>query len=114
MTSGCSDRHQLGRKIHPSCQYPQKHVLVEFLIKICYILEKSIIKLKEFNITFFGYPMFFAQFLPKLKTYLVSALPQLEHDHLTRHDARVMNFSARELICYHSLVDIPILTESEK
>ena len=58
--------------------------------------------------------MFFAQFLPELKTYLVSALPQLEHDHLTRHDARVMNFSTRELICYHSLVDIPILTESEK
>ena len=58
--------------------------------------------------------MFFAQFLPELKTYLVSALPILEHDHLTRHDARVMNFSTRELICYHSLVDIFLFCQSEK
>ena len=72
----------------------------------CYMLELSL-KLK---FTVFGYPMFFAQFLPKLKSYLVSALPQLEHDHLTRHGARVINLSARELICYHSLVDILILS----
>ena len=43
--------------------------------------------------------MFFAQFLPKLESDLVSTLPQLEHDHLTRHDARGMNLYLKENSC---------------
>ena len=35
--------------------------------------------------TFFGNPVFPAELLPELESNLVAALPQLEHDHLTRH-----------------------------
>ena len=52
----------------------------------------------EDEITFFRYPVFPAQLLPELEANLVAALPQLEHDHLTRHDCSALG----KLLCkYH-------------
>ena len=45
------------------------------------------------GITFFRNPVFPAELLPELEANLVATLPQLEHDHLTRHDCS-LSFSA--------------------
>ena len=63
------------------------HVLAESLRQNGF--NKDLARL-EADITFFRNPVLPAQLLPELEANLVTALPQLEHDHLTRHDVSTL------------------------
>ena len=56
--------------------------------------------------------MFPAEFLPELKSYLVATLPQLEHDHLTRHDEALLS-SAINKVIFISLINAKLCTTND-